>query len=88
MPTIKEKIDEILERHYYERLEAIGINLYELGKWYFKVYVSLPIIDSSIKSFNHSEAFKLFQEFKKNDFIDYFERGYTEDENEVNYSRF
>lgn len=65
MPTIKEKIDEILERHYYERLEAIGINLYELGKWYSKVYVSLPIIDSSIKSFNHSEAFKLFQEFKK-----------------------
>lgn len=44
MPTIKEKIDEILERHYYERLEAIGINLYELGKWYSKVYVSLPII--------------------------------------------
>lgn len=83
MPTIKAKIDEILERHYYERLEGIGINLYELGKWYSKVYVSLPITDSSIKSFNHNEAFKLFQEFKKNDFLDYFERGYTEDENEL-----
>lgn len=33
MPTIKKKIDEILERYYYKRLDSIGINLYDSGKW-------------------------------------------------------
>lgn len=83
MPTIKKKIDEILERYYYKRLDSIGINLYDSGKWYSKAYVSLPIENSSIKSFNHKEAFEIFQELKENDFINYFERGYTENKNEL-----
>ena len=83
MSTIKEKADEILEKYNSDNLRYIGINLYDSENWYSKAYVSLPIVNSSIEEFNHKEAFKIFQELKENDFINYFERAYTEDKNEL-----
>ena len=83
MSTIKEKADEILEKYNSDNLRYIGINLYDSENWYSKAYVSLPIVNSLIEEFNHKEAFKIFQELKENDFINYFERAYTEDKNEL-----
>lgn len=83
MLTIKEKIEKVLKRYESKKLNCIGINLYDSGNWYSKAYFSLPIENSSIKGFNHKEAFKIFQELKKNDFIDYLERVYTENKNEL-----
>ena len=81
--TVKEKIEKVLKQYSSKKLNCIGINLYDSGDWYSKAYFSLPIEISSMKAFNHNEAFEIFQEFKKNDFIDYFERVYTEDKNEL-----
>lgn len=83
MSTIREKVEKILKQYDSERLTCIGINIYDTGNWYSKAYLSLPIEHSSIEALNHKEVSKIFHEFKRNDFINYFERVYTEDKNEL-----